>query len=106
MDASLGESPNAPAASDRAIDASEEQPVSNADPDRRDMVLLVEDNSLNMRVSLLQYNWRPTSIAASAARHLVHVHIRQYSLTHSRREARAQHPKPNTQRPQGLPSVC
>jgi len=56
MDASLGESPNAPAASDRAIDASEEQPVSNADPDRRDMVLLVEDNSLNMRVSLLQYN--------------------------------------------------
>jgi hypothetical protein len=53
MNASLADSPvGVPAAADASIDASVEQPASNADRVHRELILLVEDNTLNMRVSL------------------------------------------------------
>jgi hypothetical protein len=52
MHASLADSPDGPVAVDDLQDVPAEQPASHADPVRRDSILLVEDNSLNMRVSL------------------------------------------------------
>jgi hypothetical protein len=51
MHASLAESPDASAVLERRIDASSEQPSPSADQVRRDLILLVEDNAINMRVS-------------------------------------------------------
>jgi hypothetical protein len=51
MHASLADSPDAPAVVDRQIDSSVEQPSPNTDRARRDLILLVEDNAINMRVS-------------------------------------------------------
>jgi hypothetical protein len=51
MHASLDDSPDAPAEVGRQIDASVEQPSPSADRVRRDLILLVEDNAINMRVS-------------------------------------------------------
>ena len=52
MQASLADVLDGPASVDSQQDASAEQPASNPDRVRRDLILLVEDNSLNMRVSL------------------------------------------------------
>jgi hypothetical protein len=52
MQASLADVPDGPVSVDSQQDASAEQPASNPDRVRRDLILLVEDNSLNMRVSL------------------------------------------------------
>lgn len=51
MHASLADSPDAPAVVDRQTDSSAEQPSPNADRVRRGLILLVEDNAINMRVS-------------------------------------------------------
>jgi len=51
--ASTANSSKTPAVADRQMDAPVERPSSNAAPIRRDTILLVEDNVINMRVSLL-----------------------------------------------------
>jgi hypothetical protein len=52
MQASLAVTPDGTVAVDGQRAASAEQPASNPDRVCRDLILLVEDNSLNMRVSL------------------------------------------------------
>jgi hypothetical protein len=51
MHASLADSPEGPAAVASHVDASVEQSSPNGDRVRRDLILLVEDNAINMRVS-------------------------------------------------------
>jgi len=51
MQASVADSPDAIAVGERRTDAGVEQPSPNADLVRRELILLVEDNAINMRVS-------------------------------------------------------
>lgn len=67
MHASLADSPDGPVAVDDVQDVPAEQPASNADPVRRDLILLVEDNSLNMRVSS-HHVTRPTLLPDCTSR--------------------------------------
>jgi hypothetical protein len=56
MHASLADSPDASTVLGRQVDASSEQPSPSADRARRDLILLVEDNAINMRVSQHRLN--------------------------------------------------